>query len=99
MKYVFIVKRNSDTNEGRGPMVIDSIWDEGAEDAAIEYMDKQPGVQGRRGKWSTEKYGDWTIEKVVVQTSADDMLAVKQEKIRQGALRKLTSIEREALGV
>lgn len=59
MKTVFIVMKNADMNEGRGPNIIDSVWF--FRERASEYIDIQPGVQGRRCKWSEEKFGDWYI--------------------------------------
>lgn len=56
--------RNSDMTEGRGPMVPDRIFLH--KEHANAYIDKQPGVMGRRRKWSTEKYGDWEIKDVEI---------------------------------
>ena len=56
----FVVMRNSDMTEGRGPMMMDSIFIDRAE--AVIYMDSQPGVMGRTVQWSKENYGDWRIE-------------------------------------
>ena len=59
---VFIVRRNADSTEGRGPMVLDSVWRSRKKAAA--YIDGQPGVMGIREKWSEKEFGDWTIEEV-----------------------------------
>ncbi len=42
---VFAVYRNSDMTEGRGPMVLDSLWWEWAE--AVDYINGRRGVMGR----------------------------------------------------
>ncbi len=55
---IYIVERNADTTEGRGPMVIDSVWLDWNKAAA--YIDDKPGVMGRRAKWS-ESPDDWRI--------------------------------------
>ena len=39
--HVFLVLRNSDSCEGRGPMVYDSVWERA--DLAYEYIKTQPG--------------------------------------------------------
>ncbi len=54
---IYLVFKNSDLTEGRGPMVFHSAWKDKSE--AIKFMDRQPGVMGRRGVWSEQKYGDW----------------------------------------
>jgi len=57
---VFVVYFNADMIEGRGPMLFHSVYADRKK--AEKFIDKQPGVMGRKVKWSTEKYGDWTIE-------------------------------------
>lgn len=52
--------RNSDMTEGRGPMVMDSVWLD--KQKANDYIDKQQGIMGRKLKWSEEDYGDWRVE-------------------------------------
>lgn len=42
---VFVVYKNSDMTEGRGPMVMDSVWADKAE--AEEYINTKLGVMGR----------------------------------------------------
>lgn len=60
---LYMVRRNADMTEGRGPMVEESFWFDRAK--AVEHMDKQPGVFGRKppsGSWDTEPHlGDWDI--------------------------------------
>lgn len=59
---IYIVKRNSDSTEGRGPMVVDSVWL--SREKANDYIDDQPGVMGVRQKWSHMPYGDWTVTEI-----------------------------------
>jgi hypothetical protein len=33
----------------------------------VAYIDSQPGVQGRRAKWSEYKFGDWEIRELSVE--------------------------------
>ena len=57
---VFVVYRISDMTEGKGHMVLDSIWENYCD--AVVYMDSKPGVMGRKENWSTEQFGDWKIK-------------------------------------
>jgi hypothetical protein len=45
---VYAVYRQSDMTEGKGPMVLDRLYQRPV--AALEYMNAQPGVMGRSGK-------------------------------------------------
>lgn len=58
--YVYLVFRNADMTEGRGPMVFDKKVFSSFETAA-DYTDRQTGVMGRKAKWSEQEYGDWQI--------------------------------------
>lgn len=94
--YVYLVRRNSDTNEGRGPMVVDSIWQ--TRESAALYIDYKPGVMGRTEKWSDQDHGDWEIEEAMVLTSVDDKDKADEEAARAKALAKLSPNERVLLG-
>ena len=61
---VFLTFRNSDTIEGRGPMVPDLCFVN--REHAEAYIDEQPGVQGRKQKWSLMYLGDWYVKEVDV---------------------------------
>jgi len=89
--------RNSDETEGRGPMILDLTFLH-KHDAA-RYIDNQPGVMGRRAKWSNEKYGDWTMKEVVVIHYDVIEAGEKQVKLKLAALAKLTAEEKELLGL
>jgi len=95
--YVWVARRNADMTEGRGPMVLDSIW--ANEEIAAEYIDAQPGIMGVNRKWSTENTGSWEIERIRVFTNVKDMADIKREKLKNQALQKLSKAEREALGL
>lgn len=94
---VWLVHKNSDTTEGRGPMVLDCIFLY-KEDAA-KYIDHQPGLMGRKGKWSEEEYGDWTMKETEVYDSFVDMKNITERKAKVAALAKLTPKEKELLGL
>lgn len=100
LETVFVLKRNADTTEGRGPMVLHSVW--GVEVEAKRFMDKQPGVMGRRAKWSSGPLasgGDWTIEEFPVLMSELDYTNAQLQETRIRALAKLSAEEKVALGI
>lgn len=90
---IYITQYNSDMTEGRGPMANGpaflSLKD------ANDFIDDQPGVMGRRSKWSKEKYGDWCVIELEVHEGPFDKLAAAKKK----ALTKLTEEDRRALGL
>lgn len=90
-KYVYMAMRNSDMTEGRGPMVQGLCFD--SIELANTYIDRQPGVMGRLGKWSKETYGDWYVNKIEVLSYVPTL----DEKIRAKALSKLTAEEKRVL--
>lgn len=65
---VYLIYRNSDMTEGRGPMILNNkpsgffnLQD------ANDYIDQQPGVMGLRSKWSEVKSGgDWEVRPVEI---------------------------------
>lgn len=94
---VFVVFRNSDFNEGRGPDMMDSIWI--TQEEASKYIDQQPGIQGRRAKWSQETHGDWYIKIMPLIKDCDSKFKIDNEALKQKALAKLTPQERKVLGL
>ena len=76
---VYVTRRNADINAGSGPMVLDKIFL--LKKSAIAYIDSQPGVQGRRAKWSDQKHGDWTYEEVEVFEGVYDPKVEHVQKI------------------
>jgi len=63
---IFMAFRNVDMNEGNGPLVPDLAFEDKRD--AEAYIDSQPGVQGRRFKWSTLPHGghDWEVHEIDV---------------------------------
>lgn len=57
---IYVVYVNADMTEGRGPMVVDSIWLNKSK--AEKYIDSKEGVMGRKNTWSNVAYGDWMIK-------------------------------------
>lgn len=79
MKTIYMTMRNADMTEGRGPMVQDLCFS--GRELAAEYIDQQPGVMGRRGKWSEDKFGDWKIQTLEVLDQIPDP---NQKNSREG---------------
>ncbi len=75
---IYLTQRNSDTTEGRGPMVNDRAFT--TRQLAAEYIDSKPGIMGRMGKWSEDKYGDWKILEIEV---IDHIPNESQEKAKK----------------
>lgn len=94
---VYIVFCNSDTIEGRGPMVIDEVFLHKQD--AIDYMDQQPGIMGRKAKWSEQKYGDWAVKAWDVQEGPLDLETKRKCEAIRRAWSKLTAEELKLLGL
>lgn len=65
---IYMVTRNADFCEGRGPMVPHAFFFDMYE--ALDYMYDIPGVQGRRANWAEESFGDYQIEIQIVHDTA-----------------------------
>lgn len=94
---IYQTYRNADETEGRGPMVPDLAFLH--EKHAEKYIDAQPGVMGRRAKWSQIEYGDWKIKCVNVIDYDIVEEVNSREAIRQAALSKLSKEEKEVLNL
>lgn len=95
---VYVVRRQYDLNEGRGPLMVDSVWSN--RPSAVKFMNAQSGVMGRRSDdWTKDKFPDWTVEEYRLMTSVEDRANELLEEARQKALRKLTAEERKILGL
>lgn len=97
---VFLTRRNADTTEGRGPMVNDKAFLKLKD--AEDYIDRQPGIMGRRFKWSQEKYSDWEIAEIVVLAgpySEEQELNERRKQALEKAKRNLSVQECRLLGL
>lgn len=90
---VYVVLRNSDLEEGRGPFVLDAVF---ANDTlAVQYAEE---------KFDYYHHGaiaqGWArIATMPVFESTSEWRRLEREKIRAQALAKLTPEEREILGL
>jgi len=107
MKTVWVVKKNADGTEGRGPMLLHSVWN-CPRDVVATWLDKQGGVMGRKHtsqggvmdkKWSEKKQGDWSLESVPVFTNEEDINEFDNGKSQRKALAKLSDAEKIVLGL
>lgn len=87
----------ADMDEGRGPMVPGPAFLN--RQHAVEYIDAQTGVMGRRAKWSTESYGDWQVREIEVHEHSLIDAVKERERIKAAALKKLSALERNVLGL
>ena len=94
---VYAAYCNADMTEGRGPMIIDLVFVK--EEDAKDYINDQPGVMGRKVKWSNKSYGDWIIRPIIVLNHSVIDKKKKQEQLKENALNKLTREEKAALGL
>lgn len=95
---VYLVQKNADMTEGRGPMVNDACFSKEA--TAKFYANSQRGVMGRKAPvdgW--DKYSDWQVIPLVVAESLEELNSVRKEERRQIALDKLTHEDKVALGL
>lgn len=97
MKLIFQAYKNADMTEGRGPMVPDIAFS--SKQDAIDYIDRQSGIMGRKAKWSQEKYGDWVVKEITVFDSFEEADDFKQGETRRKILAKLTDAELKILGL
>lgn len=93
MTTVYCVYKNADMTEGRGPMLLDSIWE--SLSLADDYMDCHTGVMGRQERWSKSTSGDWMVKEFPVRSDKTNPMAI----IRERALKKLSVDEKESLGL
>lgn len=94
---VVVVKKNADFTEGRGPMLVDKIFD--SMEAAEAYIAEQPGIYG--SKQGKSRYGEWNgySTTVMLVYGRENWKEIAEEQERQEALKKLTAREKELLGL
>ena len=89
--------RNADMTEGRGPSIPDLAFLH--RQHAVDYIDAQEGVMGRRGKWSEQPYGDWYMKRVEVLEYDYMESEQRKEELKEQALNNLSQEEKEILGL
>jgi hypothetical protein len=103
MKKVYIVRKNGDFTEGRGPMNYHRTFSNGPE--AVRYVQAQEGIFGSPQHVELDKYGHYayangySIDEEFVYESAGQAIDEAEEKERVKALNKLTARERKLLGL
>ena len=105
MTKVYAVYANSDMTEGRGPMRLVCLYDNG--EAALEHMRAAKGVMGygkpenvELGKYGYYAYGnDHMVEEQTLLSTYKDRQKVIDDQARAAALKKLTERERKLLGL
>lgn len=103
MDIVFVVMKNADFTEGRGPMLLHKIFKTGP--AAVSYIQKQSGIFGSKqhidyGKHGYYAYGNgYYVEETVVFDTAEDAEQSNIDKEVEQAMRKLTDREKNLLGL
>jgi len=104
MQFVFVVTKNTDFTEGRGPMMLHKVF--ASFDDAHKYIQDQEGIFGSAQSkaadygdkvttWSYNGYGIKKMQIMTYETAHEDY----QKQLKQTALAKLTDEEKIALGV
>jgi hypothetical protein len=89
MRIVYLLEYNSDTTEGRGPMVLEGIFDDPT-DAEI--------VGKSSSNFDMGGHPLYSITNAVVFDTVKEYRDYKNEELRQRAFSKLTSAEKRVLG-
>ena len=99
---IYIVTKNADFTEGRGPMLFHAAFITG--EAAVEYVLQQQGIFGSAQRVEMGKYGHYAkcngynIDEHYLY-SASDIETLKTDQERKYALSKLSARERSLLGL
>lgn len=95
----FEVMGNTDTTEGRGPMKVVARFN--TREAALVYVRSKAYSQ-----WCVMGVQSWVYDSrniventILIFDSMDEMEEVRKSKLRKSALSKLTTEEKEALGL
>jgi hypothetical protein len=101
---IYLVFRNSDFTEGRGPMVFSCAFKDATD--AVEYVARQEGIFGSPQKVEIGKHfgtyasaNGYDIREVELIESLEQEEAIHQDRVRRRALSKLTREEWNALGL
>lgn len=103
MKKIYVVLRNADFTEGRGPMLFHAAFTSGEE--AIKYVANQFGIFGsaqhvERNKYNHYAYANgYQIDEVVLHDNAEAIEENERRIAKDKALAKLTKEEQQLLGL
>ena len=81
---IYLVKKNSDMTEGRGPMVVEAAYED--EEAAWAHANEHAGVMGRKprgGDWRQCGISDWTVEALKVITGGVEVVKQRSRRRRE----------------
>ena len=97
---VFGVYAEKDMVEGRGGKELRALFT--TEDEAYKFADSNSGIMGRKpedGTWKNSRMSDWKVEPMPLYESAEQLDKAHREEVRLNALKKLSPLEREVLGL
>lgn len=103
MQKVYVVMRNADFTEGRGPMLMHSLWLRGPE--AVKFVESQDGIYGSPQRVEMGKYGHYAsangfqIDEKQIFVTLSEYEATADEAVRAAALAKLSPKEKAVLGL
>jgi hypothetical protein len=94
---VYAAYKLSDMTEGKGPMILDQLFE--FKSNALAYILDQPGYMGRRAdpNFGWTNMGDWEVHELKVFNSLLELKENQQTLIVKGILDKLTEEEISAL--
>ena len=87
MKTVFVVKKSSDMVEGRGVMLVDSVWSTSLEEVT-EWVNAQGG--GMNPNITNIKSGLWRIEEMPLFESSTERVEWKNSQGIYKAIKRLS---------
>lgn len=104
MNRIYIVLKNADFTEGRGPMVFHNAFTTPA--LACDYVRVQEGIYGSKQEVEVVREKDvyargngYDILESPLYSSLDQVLTFEKEILKAQALAKLSAAERKALGL
>jgi hypothetical protein len=87
MRTIWAARRNADSTEGRGPMIVIGMFE-----------DQQAATRAASG-WGVMGVGDGDVEPMIVYESFREYNDEKTKELKNKALAKLTREDREVLGL
>jgi len=69
MYKVYGAYRNSDLTEGKGRLILIKVFE--SRTMAELFINDQPGIMGRRAKWTEGKCQDWQVKEIEVINDKD----------------------------